>query len=221
LQASEPIAVWLEAIALIAIFFLDWKERQENRQDQQRQHDEITAQLNVAQSQAEATKKSADAAIEAAEAAKKSAEIAAALHRPFMGLDYVRLRPDPTTQNRPVWSIEWRIKNFGTLPANQVEANVEMRLDENILLTDSGVKSAEVFPQSDPLTEVTNYVWDGTDGVANRTAVTGGQKLFVVRVRISYAGPDGRQHTHTADAQFNRGYGTFSIIESKTEPIKQ
>src|SRR5882672_9465460 len=91
LQASEPIAVWLEAIALIAIFFLDWKERKENRREQMRQHEETIAQLDIARSQAEATKKSADAATEAAVAAKKSAEIAAALHRPFMGLSSVTM----------------------------------------------------------------------------------------------------------------------------------
>lgn len=216
----ETVAVWLEAIALIAIFLLDWKERKENRQDQQRQHDETAAQLRVAQSQTEATKKSADAATEAALAAKQSAEIAAALHRPFMGLDHVKLSPDPNTQNRPVWSIEWSIKNFGTLPASQVEAGVEMRLDEKLLLTDSGAKSAEVFPQADPLTKITNYEWEGTDGIVNRSAVMGGQKLLIVRVYVLYAGPDGRRHKHFAEARFNRGYGTFSIIESKTQTIE-
>ena len=216
----ETIAVWLEAIALIAIFFLDWKVRKENRQDQQRQHDETAAHLRVAQSQAEATKKSADAATEAALAAKQSAEIAAALHRPFMGLDHVKLSPDPSTQNRPVWSIEWSIKNFGTLPASQVEAGAEMRLDEHLLLTDSSAKSAEVFPQSDPLTKITNYPWEGADGIANRSAVMGGQKLLIVRVHVLYAGPDGRQHKHMAEARFNRGSGTFSITEARTETIK-
>ncbi len=216
----ETIAVWLEAIALIAIFFLDWKERKENRKERQEQHEETAAQLRVAQSQAEATKKSADAAIEAALAAKQSAEIAAALHRPFMGLAHVKLDPDPNTQNRTVWSIEWSIKNFGTLPASNVEAGVEMRLDDNLLFTDGGAKSAEVFPQSDPLTKISNYSWEGTDGIANRSAVLGGQKLLAVRVHVLYGGPNGHQHKHIAEARFNRGYGTFSIIESKTDTIK-
>jgi len=216
----ETVAVWLEAIALIAIFFLDWKERKENRKERQEQHEETAAQLQVAQSQAEATKKSADAAIEAALAVTKSTEIAAALHRPYMGLDHVKLSPDVNSQNSTLWFIEWGIKNFGTLPASQVEAGVEMRLDEKLLLTDSGAKSAEVFPQSDPLTKITNYLWEGTDGIANRSAVMGGQKLLIVRVHVLYAGPDGRQHKHSAEARFNRGFGTFSIIESRTETIK-
>src|SRR5260221_14688171 len=107
LQASEPIAVWLEAIALIAIFFLDWKERKENRKERQEQHEENAAQLRVAQSQAEATKKSADAATEAALAAKKSAEIAAALHRPFVGLSRVLLQSGWGTRS---WDIAFELK---------------------------------------------------------------------------------------------------------------
>src|SRR5258708_5830736 len=142
---GETIAVWLEAVALIAIFFLDWKERKETRQDQQRQHDETAAQLRIAQSQAEATKKSADAATEAALAAKQSAEIAAALHRPFMGLDHVKLSPDPNTQNRTVWSIEWGIKNFGTLPASQVEAGVEVWFCGKIIFCDRGTEKGGGF----------------------------------------------------------------------------
>jgi hypothetical protein len=216
----ETMAVWLGAIALIAIFFLDWKEREENRNERQAQHEETAEQLQVAQSQADATMKSADAAMEAALAAKESAEIAAALHRPYMGLGHVKLSPGPNTQNRPVWSIEWSIKNFGTLPASQVEASVDIRLDAKLLLTDGGAKGAEVFPQSDSLTKISNFGWEGADGIANRSAVMGGQKLLIVRVHILYAGPSGRQYKHTADAQFNRAYGTFSIIESKTEMIK-
>jgi hypothetical protein len=208
------------AIALITIFFLIWKEGKESRQERREQHEETAAQLQVARTQAEAAKKSADAATEAALAAKKSAEAAVVLHRPYMGLDHVKLSPDPNTQNRPVWSIEWSIKNFGTLPASQVESSVEMRLDEKILLTDGGAKGAEVFPQSDPLTKILNYPWEGTDGIANRSAVMGGQKLLIVRVHVLYASPDGRQFKHTANAQFNRAYGTFSITESKSETIK-
>jgi hypothetical protein len=41
-----------------------------------------------------------------------------------------------------------------------------------------------------------------------------------VRVHVLYASPDGRQYKHTANALFNRGVGTFSIIESKSETIK-
>jgi hypothetical protein len=216
----ETIGVWVEAIALIAIFFLDWNERKENRKERREQHEESAAQLLVAQSQAAATKKSADAATEAAEAAKKSTELAVALHRPYMGLDHVRLKPDANSQNSALWFIEWGIRNFGSLAANQVGASAELHLDENILMTDSGPKGAEVFPQSVPLTKITKYVWEETGGDANRRAVMTGQKSFVVRVRVEYSGPDGRQHKQTADAQFNRGFGTFSIIESRTETIQ-
>jgi len=220
LQAHEYIAIWLEGIALILILGLDWMEWRNQRRERREQHEETAAQLKVAQSQAEATKKSADAAIEAALAAKRSAEIAAALHRPFMGLDHVKLSPDPNSQNRAVWSIEWSIKNFGTLPASQVEAGAQVRLDENILLADTGATGAEVFPQSDPLAKVTNYAWDVEGRGPDRGAVMSGVKPFVVRVGITYASPDGHQYKHTADAKFNSGYATFTIIKSKTETIQ-
>jgi hypothetical protein len=62
----------LEAIALIAIFFLDWKERIENRKERQEQHKETAAQLAASQSQVKAAIKSADAATTSAYAAQES-----------------------------------------------------------------------------------------------------------------------------------------------------
>src|SRR4029077_18416746 len=116
---SETIGVWVEAIALILIFGLDWKERKDNRKDREEQHKETSAQLEIARNQAEATKKSADAAIEAALAAKKSAEITAALHRPFVGLSGVMPKHGFGSQ---FWDIAFALKNYGTLPALHVGA---------------------------------------------------------------------------------------------------
>src|SRR5712664_1633464 len=123
----ETIGIWLEAIALIAIFFLDWNERKENRKERRDQHEETAAQLLVAQRQAEATKNSADAASEAAAAAKKSAEITAALHRPFMGLFNVSLPGGPGTR---LWNIVFTLKNYGTLPALNVGLAVNFYIDD-------------------------------------------------------------------------------------------
>jgi len=63
LQASEPIAVWLEAIALIAIFFLDWNERRENRKERQVQHEETAAQMAVSQRQVELSQDQVEATL--------------------------------------------------------------------------------------------------------------------------------------------------------------
>lgn len=214
LKAYNSVAIWLEAIALIAIFVPDWRERRDQRRERLEQHRETATQLEVSQKQVEAAMRFADAANEAAQGAKKSAEIAAALHRPFMGVTSVALRPDPNSQNSTVWSIAWSIRNFGSLPAGNVDAKVEMLLeDKGLLLSEEGPRRAEVFPQSEPLTTVTVLKWEGQD----RNSVMGGVNVFVVRVLIDYLGSDGRQYKHSADARFNRGYGTFSVVESHTE----
>src|SRR2546425_4366616 len=149
----ETIGVWVEAIALIAIFFLDWKERKENRKERQEQHEETAAQLQVAQSQAEATKKSSDAATEAAEAAKKSAEIAAALHRPFMGLANVRL---PGGSGTRLWNIVFALKNYGTLPALNVGLAVNFFTDNTPRAAKTESASVQIFP-SDEFSSIVQF----------------------------------------------------------------
>jgi len=54
LRTYEFIAIWLEGIALVAIFVLDWRERKDQRKDREEQHKETLAQLDVSQKQAEA-----------------------------------------------------------------------------------------------------------------------------------------------------------------------
>src|ERR1700730_2841326 len=79
-RANEFIAIWLEGIALVLIFGLDWRERIDQRKERREQHEETSAQLAASQSQLAAMTRSADAATEAALAAKKSADIAGALY---------------------------------------------------------------------------------------------------------------------------------------------
>jgi len=129
LQAHEYIAVWLEGIALVLILGLDWRERQERRREQEVQRQEMLAQLDIAGSHADATKKSADAAAVAAEAMKKSAEIATALNRPFIGVPSIKLEGGRGTR---LWHISFALKNYGTLPALDVKLSADFFTD-NIL----------------------------------------------------------------------------------------
>ena len=62
LKAYEFIAIWLEGIALVAIFVLDWKERRDQRKDREQQHKETLAQLKVSQKQVEAAQEQVEAA---------------------------------------------------------------------------------------------------------------------------------------------------------------
>jgi hypothetical protein len=63
LKDYEFVAVWLEGIALVAIFVLDWCERRDQRKERRQQHRETAEQLSVAIRSADAAKASADAFI--------------------------------------------------------------------------------------------------------------------------------------------------------------
>ncbi len=63
LNRNEGIAVWLEAIALIAIFGLDYFEREDNRRERREQQKETLAQLNISRKQVKAAMLSARSAI--------------------------------------------------------------------------------------------------------------------------------------------------------------
>ncbi len=206
LQASEPIAVWLEAIALIAIFFLDWNERRENRKERREQHRETAAQLMVAQSQAEATKKSADAAIEAALAAKKSAEIAAALHRPFVGLSSVQLQSGWGTR---LWDIAFVLKNYGTLPALNVGAVVKIIIDKELRDTKKEPTTFQIFPSAEPTT-----IFRFDMGDLDKPRVHDETKKLRIEVLIPYQAEDGRQFVYTADVSYTQG--RFAVDKSET-----
>jgi hypothetical protein len=209
LQASEPIAVWLEAIALIAIFFLDWKERKENRKERREQHEETAAQLQVAQSQAEATKESADATTEAALAAVKSAEISAALHRPFMGVSNVWLRAGWGTR---VWDIAFGLKNYGTLPALSVGLTAEVFTDNNLRMQTTESPSVQIFPSAEFVSIVRFDMGD-----PDQVGVHNDSIKLRIEVRIPYQSQDGRHFRHfehTATVSFARGQ--FHVDKSGT-----
>ncbi len=61
LQDSEPLAVWIEAIALVAIFGLDWVLRRDQRADTEEQHKQTRDQLELLQRQVDALKRQEEA----------------------------------------------------------------------------------------------------------------------------------------------------------------
>src|SRR6267378_920920 len=54
LKTYESVAIWLEGIALVAIFILDWNERKDRSKEREELHRETLAQLDVSQKQADA-----------------------------------------------------------------------------------------------------------------------------------------------------------------------
>src|ERR1700743_2338796 len=80
-KTNEHVAIWLEGIALVAIFGLDFFERKSQEVERKQQHEETIEELRISRAQAKAT-------VRAAEAASKSADLSAALHRPLIGLQH-------------------------------------------------------------------------------------------------------------------------------------
>jgi hypothetical protein len=63
LQTNEQsVAIWLEGIALVAIFFLELKEYRRQGRDKKEQQEEWLKQMAIMQSQADAARANAEAA---------------------------------------------------------------------------------------------------------------------------------------------------------------
>src|SRR4029077_10457507 len=90
--------------------------------------------------------KPGEAATEAALAAKKSADMAAALHRPFMGLVRVTLK---TGWGTDLWIIVLAIKNYGTLPAMNVAAMIEFFTGNTRLTQITEPAAVQIFPSDE------------------------------------------------------------------------
>jgi hypothetical protein len=112
LQAHESLAVWLEGIALVAIFFWD-------RLDNRSAHKETLQQMAIMQSQADAAKDAAEAAKANAEAAKLSAQAVLTGERAWVEIKLgPPLPPDYRDPNQdggddPVFECSIQIENHG------------------------------------------------------------------------------------------------------------
>lgn len=71
---EQSIAIWLEGVALVAIFVLELKEYKRQGRERIEQQRESVAQMAIMQSQADAAKDAAEAAKDNAEAARLSAQ---------------------------------------------------------------------------------------------------------------------------------------------------
>jgi hypothetical protein len=74
LQAHEYVAVWVEGIALILIFGLDYINRHDERRDKKQQHEETQKQLGILSKQANAAKEQADFAFESLNLLKRQTQ---------------------------------------------------------------------------------------------------------------------------------------------------
>src|SRR5712675_1070061 len=68
LDSHQYLALWIEGIALLFIFGLDWWVYRKSVADRKNQHDESVAQMEIMRNQAKATEIAANAANKSAEA---------------------------------------------------------------------------------------------------------------------------------------------------------
>jgi hypothetical protein len=199
-RTHEYVAIWLEGIALVAIFWLDLSDRRERRKEQERQHKETLEQLRISQQQT-------DAATEAALAAKKSADISVALHRPLVGLSGVKIKTGRGTRN---WDIAFGLKNYGTLSAFNVGFAANVFTDDVQRTTYTNSTSIQIMPSSE-FEAVLRVDWGELDVQAIH-AETIKIRIFV---QVPYQAEDGRRFEFTSEVCFKQGQ--FSTDTSTTK----
>jgi hypothetical protein len=201
-RTHEYVAIWLEGIALVAIFWLDLTDRRERRREQEQQHKETLEQLRISQQQT-------DAATEAALAAKKSADISVALHRPLVGLSGVTLKTGRGTRN---WDIAFGLKNYGTLPAFNVGFASNVFADDVQRTQYTNPTSIQIMPSS-AFEAILRVDW----GEPDVQAIHAETKKIRIHVQVPYQTEDGRRFEFTSEVYFEKGQ--FSTGKSTTKTL--
>jgi len=143
LTKYEFIAIWLEGIALVAIFLLDWWEYRKQGADRIEQHKESVEQMEIMQSHANATRDSAIAAKDGAEAAKANAEAArlnAEAAKEMLELiiskERARIRVEITAlklalREALAHTVEYTIRLYGSTEARITESGAEAYVSDS------------------------------------------------------------------------------------------
>lgn len=189
-KTNEHVAIWLEGIALVAIFGLDFVERRAQEEERKHQHEETIEELKISRTQAEA-------AIRAADAAKKSADISAALNRPLVGIQH--FQPTTIDINGRYWTFKLTVRNYGTLPAIEVSTAVEFRIDGELRYTHREAESLQIFP-SNPVEQDMGF----NVGEDERGAIPSGRKKLEVTVTVRYQREDGRKFEYLAKGSYKQ-----------------
>jgi hypothetical protein len=216
LKTYESVAIWLEGIALVAIFVLDWRERIDQRKERKAQHRETAEQLAVSHSQVVAAMNSADAAMKSADAAKLSADISLALHRPLIGLESL---PTERLASNTIWEFPAKLWNYGTLPASHLSASLAFYTESAQesrypLKTIQGPESVEIFPNSGY-----EIALQPTPGPEQMSQITSQSTQLILTVKATYVAPDDRKFEYTAEARLDTASRRFVLIKSQTRVL--
>src|SRR5580700_2911735 len=140
---QQSLAIWLEGLALVAIFVLEFIEYKRQGRERKEQHEESAAQIKNAQDAAEAAKASADALIN--------------IERAWIEV-YLSLGPDPsimenTRADGPVYStvsIQFMCTNYGKTPAWINTKQIGMMILREVIGVPNIVPTETHFPLLGP-----------------------------------------------------------------------
>jgi hypothetical protein len=115
---EQSLAIWLEGLALVAIFWLELKEYKRQGQERKEQHEESATQMRISRDAADAAKASAQALIDG--------------ERPWVLVEnLILLELLPMEQNRPV-QVRYEIQNYGKTPARLVRARTKFQMSNQM-----------------------------------------------------------------------------------------
>ncbi len=165
-----------------------------------------------------ATKQSVDASRKSLEIAERTFE---ASHRPYLGIDRVSRKTPP---GDPRWWIVVRVRNFGNLPAPDVEMEAVVQIDGKLIgekhfIPPSGsemhvIPPLEIFPGA-------FYDWTLENLLPLKMSekVNAGLSALAISVTIAYPiSPDVR-YEHLALIEYNAGGRAFRLQTSSTERV--
>lgn len=204
-KKNEHVAIWLEGVALVLIFGLDYFNRLDEAEEQSKRHKENQNQLALLGEQARA-------ASEAAKAAKRSADLTAALNRPYVAVSRVEL-----TGAGRYWNLNFVITNFGTLPAFNVNLSVKafVGLEEHARMELQGPSSIQLFPSSKEAV-IHQFDFGDPDGIRMRA----GEIRVRFRVEISYELTDGVRAVYDAEIGFKVAAQILEVTKSSTRTLE-
>ncbi len=165
-----------------------------------------------------ATKQSVDASRKSVEIAEKTFE---ASHRPYLGIERVSRKTPPED---PHWWIVLTVRNFGNLPAPDVEMKAEVQIDgklvgEKHFIPLLGgemhvIPPLEIFPGA-PY----DWILENLLTVEITNNVNVGKAVLAITITIAYSISPDLRYEHLALIEYNAGGRAFRLQTSSTARV--
>jgi hypothetical protein len=174
LQTNEWLALWLEGIALVAIFGLELKEYKRQGQERKDQHEETVTQMQTAKEAATAAKASADALLNS--------------ERAWIEISLEAPEPDPWNPRKstnPLFECSIKIKNHGRTLARIASVEIKTDTVDGPLPESpfSGILNLNSLLGSGQKETVSAF---NADDLADGVSIVNGTKRGILRIIVKY-----------------------------------